>query len=162
MIALFAFVKANVSRVGHICQCVYHGVVERSPKTYDLALFFAALSDTTRLRLLNLMNGREVCVCYFVEVLGQGQPKISRHLAYLRKAGIVAARREGKWMHYRIVAPNHEGAAKLLSQTLTALGQEKAMLADRARFDKACCSPRRLAALEGAPTPTLLTICEVC
>ena len=48
------------------------------------------------------MAGREVCVCYFVEILRQSQPKISRHLAYLRKAGIVAARREGKWMHYRI------------------------------------------------------------
>ena len=53
------------------------------------------------------MNGKEVCVCYFVEILGQSQPKISRHLAYLRRAGIVAARREGKWMHYKIVVPRH-------------------------------------------------------
>ena len=66
---------------------------------------FAALADPTRLRLLNLMAGREVCVCYFVEILRQSQPKISRHLAYLRKAGVVAARREGKWMHYRITPP---------------------------------------------------------
>ena len=81
-------------------------IVDRSPKSYDLALLFAALSDRTRLRLLNLMDGREVCVCYFVEILGQGQPKISRHLAYLRRAGVVAARREGKWMHYKIVVPH--------------------------------------------------------
>ena len=79
--------------------------MERSRKAYDLALLFAALSDRTRLRLLNLMDGREVCVCYFVEILGQSQPKISRHLAYLRRAGVVAARREGKWMHYKIVVP---------------------------------------------------------
>ena len=51
-----------------------------------LARVFAALADNTRLRLLNLMAGREVCVCYFVQILRQGQPKISRHLAYLRKA----------------------------------------------------------------------------
>ena len=75
------------------------------PKPANLAWLFAALADTTRLRLLNLMAGREVCVCYFVEILRQSQPKISRHLAYLRKAGIVAARREGKWMHYRITTP---------------------------------------------------------
>ena len=67
--------------------------------------FFQALGDNTRLRLLNLMGDQEICVCYFVEILDQPQPKISRHLAYLRSAGIVAARRDGKWMHYRIVMP---------------------------------------------------------
>ena len=97
--------------------------MSRSPKNYDLALLFAALADRTRLRLLNLMNGKEVCVCYFVEILGQSQPKISRHLAYLRRAGIVAARREGKWMHYRIVVPKHAGAARILSETLSVLGK---------------------------------------
>jgi ArsR family transcriptional regulator len=130
--------------------------VERSPKSYDLALFFAALADQTRLRLLNLMNGREVCVCYFVEILGQGQPKISRHLAYLRKAGIVAARREGKWMHYRIVVPKDEGASKLLAATLDVLRGQKAMKMDLARLEKACCAPRRSSLLEGAPIPTEL------
>ena len=82
---------------------------------YNMERFFQALGDNTRLRLLNLMNGKEVCVCYFVEILGQGQPKISRHLAYLRRAGIVAARREGKWMHYKIVVPKHAGAARILN-----------------------------------------------
>ena len=127
--------------------------MERSPKTYDLALLFAALSDRTRLRLLNLMNGREVCVCYFVEILGQSQPKISRHLAYLRKAGIVAARREGKWMHYRIVPPQHQGATKILREMLVVLREENAMQADVARLNRACCAPRRVPALEGAPLP---------
>lgn len=129
-----------------------------------MALFFAALSDATRLRLLNLMNGREVCVCYFVEILGQGQPKISRHLAYLRNAGMVAARREGKWMHYRIVPPRHEGAANILSETLAVLRDEKPMQADLARLEKACCAPRRLPALEGAPLPIPVATpaCETC
>lgn len=138
---------------GHICQGEYYGIVQHSPKPYDLALLFAALSDRTRLRLLNLMNGREVCVCYFVEILGQSQPKVSRHLAYLRRAGIVAARREGKWMHYRIVVPSHRGAAKILGETLAALLDEKPMQADLARFHKACCAPQKLVALEGAPLP---------
>lgn len=127
--------------------------MERSPRTYDLALLFAAFADRTRLRLLNLMNGKEVCVCYFVEILGQSQPKISRHLAYLRRAGIVAARREGKWMHYRIVVPKHAGAAHILGETLSVLSEDKTMQADLARFSRACCTPQKLAALEGAPLP---------
>jgi ArsR family transcriptional regulator len=119
--------------------------------------FFQALGDNTRLRLLNLMGENEVCVCYFVEILGQSQPKISRHLAYLRRAGIVEARRDGKWMHYRIVMPPNIGAAQVLRQTLFWLKEEKAMQADRARLSKACCSPAKFAALEGAPAPQPVT-----
>jgi len=128
-------------------------IVERPAKTYDLALLFAALSDRTRLRLLNLMDGREVCVCYFVEILGQSQPKISRHLAYLRRAGVVAARREGKWMHYKIVEPADAGAARILRETLAVVGEDKTMKADLARLGKACCGSQRLSSLEGAPLP---------
>ncbi len=68
----------------------------------DLALFYTALSDPTRLRLLSLMRGGEVCVCHLQAVLKTNQPKISRHLAYLKKTGLVEARRDGKWMHYRL------------------------------------------------------------
>jgi ArsR family transcriptional regulator, arsenate/arsenite/antimonite-responsive transcriptional repressor len=150
-------VKANIFQAGHIRQGVYHKAVERSPKGFDLALFFAALSDRTRLRLLNLMDGREVCVCYFVEILAQTQPKISRHLAYLRRAGIVSARREGKWMHYRIVAPSHAGAARVLTETLSTLRDERAMQADRARLEKACCAPQKFVLLESAPVPSAVS-----
>jgi ArsR family transcriptional regulator len=131
--------------------------------SFDMQQFFQALGDNTRLRLLNLMGEQEVCVCYFVEILGGPQPKISRHLAYLRNAGIVASRREGKWMHYRIVMPPHIGATQILRQTLEWLKEEKAMLADRARLNKACCAPARYA-LEGAPIPTLVSeqSCEAC
>ena len=115
--------------------------------------FFQALGDNTRLRLLNLMGEQEICVCYLVEILGQSQPKISRHLAYLRRAGIVAARREGKWMHYRIVMPPEMGAAQVLRQTLAWLREDRKMQADRTRLSKACCSPKKFAALEGAPVP---------
>ena len=120
---------------------------------FNIERFFQALGDRTRLRLLNLMGDQEICVCYFVEILGGPQPKISRHLAYLRSAGIVAARREGKWMHYRIVVPPHPGAAKILKQTLGWLEEEKAMQADRTRLTKACCSPSKYALLDGAPLP---------
>ena len=122
-------------------------------KSFNLERFFQALGDNTRLRLLNLMGDQEICVCYFVEILDQPQPKISRHLAYLRSAGIVAARREGKWMHYRIVMPPNIGAAQVLQQTLAWLREERAMQADRTRLSKACCSPGKFATLEGAPLP---------
>ncbi len=121
-----------------------------------LATLFAALADTTRLRLLNLMAGREVCVCYFVEILRQGQPKISRHLAYLRKAGIVAARREGKWMHYSIRPPADAAQTAIVTQVLASLRNDKKMQADLARFDRVCCVPQRLVVPEGAPRPALV------
>jgi len=128
---------------------------------FSMERFFQALGDNTRLRLLNLMGDQEICVCYFVEILGQGQPKISRHLAYLRHAGIVEARREGKWMHYRIVMPPNIGAAQVLSQTLAWLRDEKEMEADRARLSKACCSPAKFVALQGAPIPVAVDISNV-
>lgn len=127
-----------------------------SPKHYDLALLFAALSDRTRLRLLNLMDGREVCVCYFVEILSHSQPKISRHLAYLRRAGVVSARREGKWMHYRIVVPPDSGAAGILRETLSALRCDRGMKTDLNRLNKACCVPQKVVTLNGAPQPVSL------
>ncbi len=161
---LLAYAKANVFSSGRICQGVYNASVSLSPKSYDLALLFAALADRTRLRLLNLMNGKEVCVCYFVEILGQSQPKISRHLAYLRRAGIVAARREGKWMHYKIVVPKHAGAARILSETLSVLCEDKTMLADLSRMTRACCAPQKLPALDGAPLPIPIesVVCAAC
>ncbi|MGA3343390.1 MAG: metalloregulator ArsR/SmtB family transcription factor [Terracidiphilus sp.] len=120
---------------------------------FNVERFFQALGDNTRLRLLNLMGDQDICVCYFVEILEQAQPKISRHLAYLRSAGIVAARRDGKWMHYRIVVPENLGAAQVLRQTLTWLKDDPAMQADRSRLAKACCSPTGFVALQSAPVP---------
>jgi ArsR family transcriptional regulator len=120
-------------------------------KPLNLACLFAALADTTRLRLLNLMAGHEVCVCYFVEILRLGQPKISRHLAYLRKAGIVAARREGKWMHYSILPLADITAA------LASLRADKRMQADLAKLDRACCTRQTLVVLpQDAPRPVLM------
>jgi ArsR family transcriptional regulator len=137
----------------YICQREYIESMA-AKQGFSVERFFQALGDNTRLRLLNLMGEQELCVCYFVEILGQPQPKISRHLAYLRSAGIVSARREGKWMHYRIVMPPHIGATQILKQTLGWLTEDRAMQADRARLSKACCTPAKFVALEGAPLPT--------
>jgi ArsR family transcriptional regulator len=123
----------------------------------SLDQLFRALGDPTRLRLLNLMAGQEVCVCYFTEVIGAPQPKISRHLAYLRKAGIVAARREGKWMHYRLTAPSSPHAASILKSVIDALKQDKKLQRDRHRLNRACCGPKSLVQLLGAPAPSLPT-----
>jgi ArsR family transcriptional regulator len=123
--------------------------MSRDSKLQSLPGLFAALADPTRLRLLNLMARREVCVCYFVEILGQGQPKISRHLAYLRKAGIVAARRDGKWMHYRILLQADDTAASLLSTLLTAFDNDPQMKAERAQLESASCAGTALVTLTG-------------
>jgi ArsR family transcriptional regulator, arsenate/arsenite/antimonite-responsive transcriptional repressor len=126
-------------------------------KPFNMERFFQALGDRTRLRLLNLMGEQEICVCYFVEVLGEPQPKISRHLAYLRRAGVAVARRDGKWMHYRLVMPPDDSAAGILRQLMNWLKQEKSMRADRAKLAKACCSTERFVALQAAPLPIPVT-----
>jgi ArsR family transcriptional regulator, arsenate/arsenite/antimonite-responsive transcriptional repressor len=132
-------------------------IMAKPAKTYPLDRLFRALADPTRLRLLNLMaGGGEVCVCYFVEILKTSQPKISRHLAYLRGAGIVAARRDGKWMHYRLVMPASSAAAEILQQTLKALAAEKNLQADRQHLTLACCQPEKFVSLMGAPPPSHL------
>jgi ArsR family transcriptional regulator, arsenate/arsenite/antimonite-responsive transcriptional repressor len=104
----------------------------------SLDQLFRALADGTRLRLLNLIAEREICVCYFVEILRASQPKISRHLAYLRRAGIATARREGKWMHYRLAIPKDEVAARILRETLKHLREKPEMKRDLTRFNSAC------------------------
>src|SRR6188768_3699436 len=63
---------------------------------------FKALADRTRLRILALLGNNEVCVCHIHDSLGLPQPTVSRHLAYLRRTGLVSARRDGVWMHYRV------------------------------------------------------------
>lgn len=128
-----------------------------SKKTdFNAEKFFLALSDRTRLRLLNLMQGDEVCVCFFTEVLGAPQPTISRHLAYLRQAGVVSARREGKWMHYRIVIPADKHAARIFDEVRAWLGEQPEMQRDRERLVKVCCAPQLPVQLRSAPRPVSL------
>jgi ArsR family transcriptional regulator len=108
----------------------------------DLALFFAALADENRLRLLYLMKEGEICVCYLQSVLQTNQPKISRHLAYLKRSGLVEARRDGKWMHYRLkkLEGNQE---KILAKTLQRLEMELPIKRDAQRLKQIVCCPSR-------------------
>lgn len=121
----------------------------------DLVGLFAALADRTRLRVLNLLKAGEVCVCYFVEILGESQPKVSRHLAYLRRAGVVSARRDGKWIHYSLARPADPALAAVLESTLAALEKDKQMQRDRSALERVCCGPRLPEALQNAPRPNL-------
>ncbi|HEX3228024.1 MAG TPA: metalloregulator ArsR/SmtB family transcription factor [Pyrinomonadaceae bacterium] len=128
--------------------------MSRKAKSFDKELFFRALADRTRLRLLNLMQTDEVCVCFFVEILKTNQPKVSRHLAYMRRAGIVGARREGPWMHYRIVEPSDADAARVLKEVLSWLVNDQEMQRERDRLVKVCCAPQLPVRIQGAPRPT--------
>jgi len=124
-------------------------------KPYPLERLFQALADRTRLRLLHMMAEQEVCVCYFVEVIDAPQPKISRHLAYLRRAGLVSARREGKWMHYRLAPLQDARAAAVMKAAMEAVRQDKIMKHDVAQLRRACCGPKSLVQLMGAPVPSI-------
>ena len=96
----------------------------------EMENLFLALSDKTRLRILAMMRDREVTVGEFTDVLGESQPKVSRHLAYLRTAGLVLTRRDGKWIYYRITRPENAGVASILRETLgCAAGTEGADIA---------------------------------
>src|SRR5215471_5479049 len=125
-------------------------------KSFDKQAFFSALADRTRLRLINLMRNDEVCVCFFVEILKTNQPKISRHLAYMRRAGIVDARRDGNWMHYRIVEPPDAGAAQVLKETMKWLESDAEMQRERERLVRICCAPQLPVKIQGAPRPVSL------
>jgi ArsR family transcriptional regulator len=108
----------------------------------NLVLLNAALADENRLRLLNLIKSGEICVCHLQGVLQTNQPKISRHLAYLRKAGLVEARHDGKWTHYRLkkLGGNFE---KILSDTLNCLRTEPQIKKDLQRLKQITCCPSR-------------------
>ncbi len=84
---------------------------------------FSALADRTRLRILSLLAEGELCVCDLMKVLKEPQSKISRHLSYLRRTGLVDARKEGLWMHYRLSKPAARMCRTLLD-TVCACGPE--------------------------------------
>lgn len=119
----------------------------------EMENLFLALADKTRLRLLNLMRESEVCVCFFTEVLGESQPKISRHLAYLRNAGLVSARRDGKWMHYKIAMPADFPAAEILQKTLEGLRSKGELQEDYDKLVSVCCASDVPVTIARAPKP---------
>lgn len=120
---------------------------------YDIETLFKALADRTRLRLISLIGDSEVCVCFIVAILKTSQPKISRHLAYLRRAGIVAARREGKWMHYRLAEPPDEHAARIFRELRASLAEHPEFQRDREKLMQVCCATQLPVQLRSAPRP---------
>src|SRR5207245_7303230 len=122
-----------------------------SKTEYNIEDLFKALADRTRLRLINLIGDSEVCVCFFVTILKISQPKISRHLAYLRRAGIAASRREGKWMHYRLTAPPDEHAARIFHEVRASLAEHPEMQRDRQKLLSVCCAEQMPVQLRRAP-----------
>jgi ArsR family transcriptional regulator len=107
-------------------------------KLSETEIFFSALADKTRLRLLNLMRDGEICVCFFVDVLREGQPKVSRHLAYLRNAGIVETRRNGKLIYYKIAAPKNDLTKSVLRETLASLALHEKMRGEYEKLLRVC------------------------
>ena len=127
----------------------------------SMQTFFTALADRTRRRILNLIREQEICVCFFTEVLEISQPKISRHLAYLRKAEIVSARRDGKWMYYSIVEPEDFYAAQILQDTLDWLKSQERMQQDYDKLTLVCASPNVPVTITRAPKPNILPEADI-
>ena len=103
---------------------------------------FKAFADPVRLRVLMLLTAREeVCVCHLHEALDLPQPMVSRHLAYLRKHGVVATRKEGLWVYYRLARPTSDLHRMLVACVGSCLGGFELLDADRKRLDglTLCC-----------------------
>ena len=123
----------------------------------QLHVVLRALADPTRLRILGLLSGGEVCVCHIHDALRIPQPKASRHLAYLRRAGLVATRRDGLWVHYRLGQPSDPTARTVLNAAVHTLGHVPTVQTDEKRMTgkgvrppahprvlptRPCCAPR--------------------
>ncbi len=122
----------------------------------ELENVFKALADQTRLRILALLGNDEVCVCHIHDSLGIPQPTVSRHLAYLRRSGLVTARRDGVWFHYQLSRSLRPVIQDVVAAAVHALQLLPATTRDRKRFQRsfgqlyvldslaggACCAPR--------------------
>jgi ArsR family transcriptional regulator len=107
----------------------------------EMETVFKALADATRLRIVGLLLAGEVCVCHIHEALRIPQSKASRHLAYLRRAGLVTARRAGTWMHYQL-ADLSDPVMSAVQQSVTHALQHQSMVRkDLERLGKVtgCC-----------------------
>jgi ArsR family transcriptional regulator len=109
----------------------------------DMERLFQALGDATRLRILGLLMTGEVCVCDIHESLKLSQPKVSRHLAYLRKAGLVETRRNGLWVHYRLATAPDPVLGTVRNAVTHALMHLNDVHRDAKRLEKknGCCLP---------------------
>lgn len=96
-----------------------------------------ALADESRLRILAALSGGELCVCQVLELLDLAPSTVSKHLSILRQAGLIDARKAGKWMHYRLADPATPGvAASATRWVMPHLDEEKRVADDRAHLKK--------------------------
>src|SRR6266566_1882930 len=107
------------------------------------AALFKTLADPTRLRLLNLLACGETCVCELTDTLRVVQPKVSRHLRHLKRAGLVEARRDGKWMHYRWAQHGDPLVRHVLTGLREWMAKDDRMNGERSRRSKVCCRVSR-------------------
>src|SRR5437588_421697 len=109
----------------------------------ELEALFKALADATRLRILGLLLTGEVCVCHIHESLGIPQPKASRHLAYLRRCGLVDTRRDGLWVHYRLAASSDPVLSTIRQAVVHGLGHVEGVRRDVDKLQRktGCCLP---------------------
>ena len=126
------------------------------PPVDQLEGVFKALADKTRLRILALLGNNEVCVCHIHDSLGLPQPTVSRHLAYLRRAGLVDVRRDGVWMHYQVARSLAPNVQSVVNAAVEAVTRVPTTVEDRKQFQRAfgelyvlptdtggsCCAPR--------------------
>jgi ArsR family transcriptional regulator len=126
------------------------------PAIDQLESAFKALADKTRLRILALLGSNEVCVCHLHDSLALPQPTVSRHLAYLRRAGLVDVRRDGVWMHYQVARSLDPAVQTVVNAAVEALTGVRTTAEDRKQFQRAfgqlyvlntsaggaCCAPR--------------------
>jgi ArsR family transcriptional regulator len=113
-----------------------------------------ALADPTRLRILGLLLGGEVCVCHIHESLRIPQPRASRHLAYLRRAGLVETRKDGQWVHYRLASPKDDVTRTLMETIGGCVAALPTWKRDVARLEQrtGCCITPSAAGLRGVVT----------
>jgi ArsR family transcriptional regulator len=112
---------------------------------------YKALADRNRLRILALLVDGEVCVCHIHDTLRLPQPTASRHLAYLRRAGLVTARRDGTWMHYRMAPDLHPVITGIIQTAGHAMSHVAGIERDRQRFEKQ--AGKRLAVVQRPEVP---------
>jgi ArsR family transcriptional regulator len=115
----------------------------KDPRLASLDALFKALADPTRLRMLGLLAGGEICVCNIHECLGIPQPSASRHLAYLRRKGLVVTRKEGLWVHYKLAALDDAVMRVLMGTVTHCLSHIESISKDRQRLETqtGCCAP---------------------
>ncbi len=104
----------------------------------SLSRLFRALGDETRLRIVALLAHGELCVCHIERALDLAQPNASRQLGVLRAGGVVDSRRDGSWVLYRLAAPEHGAALRVLAVLTASFTTRRVLRGDLARLRRAC------------------------